>query len=1522
MSDREVVKLNSILKQRDEEIAKLKAENAKHASDFAATAMSAKELAAAVNDAANLVKNAAGIVTVVNGLAVTLRAAADRAAAHERAADRVETIEVAERRAVVPKATEDYVDAPEVAAENTAAPESVHDSAAALDEVAAENNAAPEAADNTAAPEAADNTAAPEAAENTAAISNDLAAALEGAMDDDTGPTTFHKMKYQHEQAHEEMVGVLVERGAVEGIIEQSWDTKRANVGVVVHDEQQLVLDYIFTDCNSGVFRRDTIHEERGEKVVLWQHLFLKGTTIVEYLLKIRAVRNEGSGQCVEIMSEDENGLPKEAKTNLAKITRSKNAQRARVDGEIRLAAYEHGQTALTLVGTMEAKEMRSEGRGDVNTVYMSIKGIMEEIEKNFHKPDVVDERSQKHFVEEIIPSPPPLTVEEENMLDGVGGLENMLYEKGKRVKGTLKEEVDKFLWREGDKVWAAFGVTVDKSTEGFVPLTNYPGGGFKDLSKEGFVLGETTGVYFFNEIAPNICRVTRVQTVDLKFTGLLQKAVMDKAIDYLAKGQLVEANRLQEKFRRNGKEVDAEVRGALVERMREGVELEEDQKKVFGELEELFSGEGERGWGPLESPYEGVKMQIKYRQQLRGKKSIALGRALCEVDCAAEEAAAWYFEFCSTERMATDREEGNLARLEIQTYRGKPNEKVVATVKIFPKFISNREFVNKLTLRKDTHKSISVAVWPLKDEVDYGGSAGTFLRGTTQAIFIATNIENVSGIPQCKIELLQHVDAAGHLPKSLVDKKTPNTLGVVAELRTSFNKDEEVDKAALVSLVNIIKNEHQDYTDEEKGAIRKGKEFYEKCKEGRNFDDLKSPDERVKMKLVHVDGASSATGFATTVVDASVEECAAYEFSKLGNREDTRNSKKQGITFLKVIKVNPHTIYYVTTRELGLPGFAPRDFRSKITWCKEDDGKLVIDVADTVELHTDFPVKAGNVLGNAHTVLVFEPLDPIGGVPQTSVTFTTKVDLGGNFYSSIMNKLVPRFLAQVSNMRRKFDRSRDIDASTRIKITSRILEIKEMSTETFDAKFVVPEGKKKVKGALPLSDTWIKVEEKGKGWGNTTVTVGAGLEEAAAYFWDFESRVHQETTGDVERVVEEKKGTWEVVVRKRQKLESKQGVKNRDREFWNVMKLHKMDKDTIVIVMEPIKENLEESDALSNTQRSTVQRLSGLLRSTAQRASEQVAIKFTKRGEKATKVEFVTKVELGSSVSLEAIKLTLERHLDEATEAQRYFIDFVPLIEMSKQVGEAFGADLVWDGGQLGGAHSRKDRERHVEEVCNKNVALREVVKKYPWFVTLLKRARLCELSSNSSVSTKLECVEEKEARVIGNNLMPCLKSRKVIGAGVDRWRLQNRAVGELFEEFPWMEGMFVEIGKGVVKGAPWGLLWRVTVGAVTSMVDLVTDVYVTYMFWSDKKYGYFKASLASLMVSIGFQMFAVWIQNKELGILRVLREWFPILIGFKPAVDAYRVANGEKQKAGQAFDALTEMAFMKGIMTLTLTR
>ena len=97
-----------------------------------------------------------------------------------------------------------------------------------------------------------------------------------------------------------------------------------------------------------------------------------------------------------------------------------------------------------------------------------------------------------------------------------------------------------------------------------------------------------------------------------------------------------------------------------------------------------------------------------------------------------------------------------------------------------------------------------------------------------------------------------------------------------------------------------------------------------------------------------------------------------------------------------------------------------------------------------------------------------------------------------------------------------------------------------------------------------------------------------------------------------------------------------------------------------------------------------------------------------------------------------------------------------------------------------------------------------------------------------------------------------------------------------------------------------------RVIFGSASSMLDLVTDVYITAYFMGEGKEGYFQASLASLTMSIGVQLLEVWIQNKGIGWGKVLCESFPILIGFKPAVDAYGVAAGAEQEKGQSSDPM----------------
>ena len=95
-----------------------------------------------------------------------------------------------------------------------------------------------------------------------------------------------------------------------------------------------------------------------------------------------------------------------------------------------------------------------------------------------------------------------------------------------------------------------------------------------------------TRGVFIIQERTDNTCFWTWALQADLKI-----KAMPARLMDIVTKQQLMWANELQEKFRRNGKEVDGERVDALVEVMekRRGVSLMEDQAEVFERCSELL---------------------------------------------------------------------------------------------------------------------------------------------------------------------------------------------------------------------------------------------------------------------------------------------------------------------------------------------------------------------------------------------------------------------------------------------------------------------------------------------------------------------------------------------------------------------------------------------------------------------------------------------------------------------------------------------------------------------------------------------------------------------------------------------------------------------------------------------------------------------------------------------------------------------------------------------------------------------
>jgi len=131
---------------------------------------------------------------------------------------------------------------------------------------------------------------------------------------------------------------------------------------------------------------------------------------------------------------------------------------------------------------------------------------------------------------------------------------------------------------------------------------------------------GQIRGFYRISPLAPSVCRVTYVAQAELG--GSIPIALVNLRV----KSNLKQVHRLQDKFERKGKVVDAEMRSAfpLPPPL---AELNEEQKGVVESCRYLESEEGGE-WKPLPSFSPLVDMWIKHSPAKRGERSIALGKA------------------------------------------------------------------------------------------------------------------------------------------------------------------------------------------------------------------------------------------------------------------------------------------------------------------------------------------------------------------------------------------------------------------------------------------------------------------------------------------------------------------------------------------------------------------------------------------------------------------------------------------------------------------------------------------------------------------------------------------------------------------------------------------------------------------------------------------------------------------------------------------------------------------------------
>ena len=141
----------------------------------------------------------------------------------------------------------------------------------------------------------------------------------------------------------------------------------------------------------------------------------------------------------------------------------------------------------------------------------------------------------------------------------------------------------------------------------------------------------------------------------------------------------------------------------------------------------------------------------------------------------------------------------------------------------------------------------------------------------------------------------------------------------------------------------------------------------------------------------------------------------------------------------------------------------------------------------------------------------------------------------------------------------------------------------------------------------------------------------------------------------------------------------------------------------------------------------------------------------------------------------------------------------------------------------------------------------------------------------------------------------------------------MQNPCISELYEKYPWTEHLVLTMAQEILKTAPWGVVWRVVIGATLSFLDLGSDLgVIVYYFQSEEQRAFGWGLLAFVLMNLALQLGISFVQHWEYPTV-LLQEAVVVVFGLKPALDAFRVATSQEQQRELVLDPKTELVFCK---------
>ena len=131
-----------------------------------------------------------------------------------------------------------------------------------------------------------------------------------------------------------------------------------------------------------------------------------------------------------------------------------------------------------------------------------------------------------------------------------------------------------------------------------------------------------------------------------------------------------------------------------------------------------------------------------------------------------------------------------------------------------------------------------------------------------------------------------------------------------------------------------------------------------------------------------------------------------------------------------------------------------------------------------------------------------------------------------------------------------------------------------------------------------------------------------------------------------------------------------------------------------------------------------------------------------------------------------------------------------------------------------------------------------------------------------------------------------------------MEAWRLHYTQLREL-TELEGVDTFIVDIFSNLLRDSKWGMILRVSVGALLSMLDAGTDIYTVSTYYeSDKLTWQANAMLAMVSINMLTQILNVLAVYQKHPWQTKVKEILICLTFLRPAVDAYRVSTNHVDK------------------------